>query len=235
MGQSISITPSHNTDMVQSYEDFLPYYKKSVDFTNPGPSRNGNTLYNPRAFDGRAGPLDVSYPNFPQPFSEYMKGAMHEIGIPSAMDFNSGVLNGCQYCSTTINSATQKRSSSVTSFLDSAAKSGRKNFHVFTSTLAKRILFDNNKKATAVIVQIRGEERALNIGKEVIVSAGAFQSPQLLMVSGIGSAKHLQQFNIPIVADRPGVGQNLQDRIFFGPAYQVNITTLTKLANVPFH
>lgn len=51
------------------------------------------------------------------------------------------------------------------------------------------------------------------------------------MVSGVGPAKHLQEFNVPVVADRPGVGQNLQDHIFFGPAYRVKITTLTKLAN----
>ena len=71
--------------------------------------------------------------------------------------------------------------------------------------------------------------------KEVILSAGAFQSPQLLMVSGVGPAQQLQQFNIPIVVDSPGVGQNMQDHIFFGPSYRVNLVTLTKVANDPIY
>lgn len=161
-----------------------------------------------------------------------MKAALHEIGIPSATDFNSGVLSGSQYCSTTMHGKSEKRESSATSFLKSALASGRTNLHIFASTLAKRVLFDNDKRANAVIVEIKGEEQAFKVRKEVIVSAGAFHSPQLLMVSGIGPAKHLQEFNVPVVADRPGVGQNLQDHIFFGPAYRVKITTLTKLANV---
>ncbi|KAF8848709.1 glucose-methanol-choline oxidoreductase [Acephala macrosclerotiorum] len=233
--QSLSKWADEVGDQSWAFDNFLPYYKKSVEFTPPGPSRDGNTLYAPTAFDGKAGPLNVSYPSFPQPFSEYMKSALHEIGIPTATDFNSGALNGSQYCSTTMHGKNKKRESSATSFLSAALNSGRTNLHVFTSTLAKRILFDHDKKANFVIVEHNREERALTVGKEVILSAGAFQSPQLLMVSGVGPAKHLQGFNIPVVADRPGVGQNLQDHILFGPSYRVNITTLTKLANNPFY
>ncbi|KAJ6172749.1 Dehydrogenase patE [Penicillium chermesinum] len=69
----------------------------------------------------------------------------------------------------------------------------------------------------------------LKAAREVIVSAGAFQSPQLLMVSGIGPAETLHEHNITVLADRPGVGQNMWDHIFFGPSYPVSVDTFTKM------
>lgn len=71
----------------------------------------------------------------------------------------------------------------------------------------------------------------LNVRREVILSAGAFQSPQLLMVSGIGPASTLRRFNISVIANRPGVGQNMTDHVFFGPTYRANIQTFTRLTN----
>lgn len=99
--------------------------------------------------------------------------------------------------------------------------------------MCKRLIFDEEKKAIGVLVSTRGgESYAIGVNKEVILSAGAFQSPQLLMVSGVGPAEHLNEFGIEVIANRPGVGQNLQDHIFFGPSYRVCVDTLTKLANV---
>ena len=164
-----------------------------------------------------------------------MEGSLNEIGIQTIEDFNSGSLLGCQYCSTTINPTNEKRDSSQTSFLDSAAKEELTNLKVFTLTMAKSIVFDENKKATSVIVESNLISYTLGVNKEVIVSAGAFQSPQLLMVSGVGPAAQLTEFGIAVVADRPGVGQNMQDHIFFGPAYRVDLTTFTKLANDPVY
>jgi choline dehydrogenase-like flavoprotein len=164
-----------------------------------------------------------------------MQGGLNEIGIPTIEDFNSGSLLGCQYCSSTINPSNQRRDSSQTSFLNEAITEGLTNLKVFTLSMAKKIIFDENKKATGVVVESNLLSYTLNVGKEVIVSAGAFQSPQLLMVSGVGPAAQLQQYNIPVVADRPGVGQNMEDHIFFGPAYRVDLTTFTKLANDPVY
>ena len=73
----------------------------------------------------------------------------------------------------------------------------------------------------------------LTARREVILSAGAFQSPQLLMVSGVGPAPLLTSLGIPVVADRPGVGQNMTDHVFFGPSYRVKVDTLTKLTTDP--
>jgi choline dehydrogenase-like flavoprotein len=117
--------------------------------------------------------------------------------------------------------------------LDSAASEGLTNLKVFTLTIAKKILFDANKKATGVTVESLLIPYTLQATKEVIVSAGAFQSPQLLMVSGVGPAEQLQEQNIPVVMDLPGVGQNMQDHIFFGPSYRVSVPTLTQIINNP--
>ena len=204
---------------------------KSATFSPPSVKRIASTLYNTDAFQDTGGPLNVSYPNFAQPFSSYMEGALNEINIPTVQDFNSGSLHGCQYASTTIKPTNQTRESSQSSFLRSARRQGL-NLKVLAATTAKKIIFDN-KTATGVIVKGKlGRRYTLTANREVILSAGAFKSPQLLMVSGVGPADYLRKFGIPIVADRPGVGQNLQDHIFFGPAYRVKLLTLTKIANV---
>lgn len=164
-----------------------------------------------------------------------MQGGLNEIGIPTVQDFNSGSLMGCQYCSVTINPTNANRDSSETSFLNEAASEGLTNLKVFTLTMAKKINFDANKTAVSVVVESNLLSYTLGVNKEVIVSAGAFQSPQLLMVSGIGPAAQVQALGVPLVQDLPGVGQNMQDHIFFGPAYKVALTTFTKLANDPVY
>jgi choline dehydrogenase len=97
--------------------------------------------------------------------------------------------------------------------------------------MAKKINFSGTT-ATGVTVNSTLGTFQLKATKEVIVSAGAFQSPQLLMVSGIGPAATLKKLNIPVVQNRAGVGQGMQDHIFFGPSYRVNVPTLTRQANV---
>jgi len=109
----------------------------------------------------------------------------------------------------TIDPADATRSSSESSFLQAAFKYGRSNLKVYTQTLAKQILFDNNKTATSVRVKSARSEYYLNAKKEIILSGGAYNSPQLLMVSGIGPEEILVKNKIKVLANRPGVGQNL--------------------------
>ncbi|KAF4815036.1 Dehydrogenase patE [Colletotrichum siamense] len=214
-----------------TWDSLFPYFQKSVKFTPPGSSRaaNASAEYNPDAFSPAGGPLRVSYANYAQPFSSYLEPSLNEIGIPQAQDFNSGELMGAQYCSDTIAPETEKRESSQTSFLNQAI--GRSNLKVFQLSMAKKILFDSSKTATGVVVNTGLVTYTLKARKEVILSAGAFQSPQLLMVSGVGPKDQLQKFNIPIVAERPGVGQGMEDHVFFGPTWRVKVQTLTRLAN----
>lgn len=216
-----------------TWDSLLPYFKKSVKFTPPGPTRfpNASAEYNPDAFQASGGPLDVTYSNYAQPFSTFLEPSLHEIGVPQAQDFNSGALFGAQYAANTIQPSTQKRESSQTAFLDEAI--GRSNLKVYQLSLAKKILFDASKKATGVVLTSNAglTSYTLTASKEVILSAGAFQSPQLLMLSGVGPRDQLAKFQIPLVAERPGVGQNMEDHVFFGPTWRVNVQTLTRLAN----
>ncbi|QIX00622.1 hypothetical protein AMS68_006139 [Peltaster fructicola] len=221
-------------DSSYTFDNLLPYFKASPTFTAPGPSRAGNASagYQAAAFDNsRGGPLQVSYANYASPFSSYIEGSLNEIGVPQTTDFNSGSLLGAQYCASTIRPQNENRESSETSFLE-AAKS-RTNLAVFSNTLAKQILFDSNKKATGVSVTTGGLPYVVSANKEVIIAAGAFQSPQLLMVSGIGPASQLAANGISSVKTLAGVGQNMIDHVFAGPTYRVNVETLTKSANDP--
>lgn len=121
--------------------------------------------------------------------------------------FTSGKLIGSAYVLETINATTQTRDSSETSFLRSQLHNY--NLMVYQSTLAKRVLFDSNKTATGVVVDSEGLQYTLSAKREVILSAGAFQSPQLLMVSGVGPKATLEKHSIPIVSKLTGVGQNM--------------------------
>ncbi|KAM0708511.1 hypothetical protein Q7P35_005163 [Cladosporium inversicolor] len=223
-------------DESYTWDALQPHLKRSVDFTPPGPLRaaNASAGYAAEAFDSTGGPLQVSYANYASPFSSYMEGSLNEIGIPEAQDFNSGSLMGAQYASSTINPKNAKRDSSETSFLKEA--SSRPNLHVFSATKAKQIIF-SGKRATGVRVSsgILGFPKTINARKEVIVSGGAFHSPQLLMVSGIGPSATLQKFGITPVSVLQGVGQNMWDHIFFGPSYRVKVDTFTRLANSPLY
>ncbi|KAK7754911.1 hypothetical protein SLS62_002995 [Diatrype stigma] len=150
------------------------------------------------------------------------------IGIPTIGDFNNGNLLGSQFCTFTIDPRTATRSSAQTAFLDSCQ--ARPNVKVFRETLAKRIRFNRFKQATGVEIS---SGLVLTARKEVVLSAGAFQSPQLLMVSGVGPAEILNKFNIPVIADRAGVGQNLTDYIMYGPCHRVKVDTVSTVVANP--
>ncbi|RPA75821.1 alcohol oxidase [Ascobolus immersus RN42] len=225
-------------DQSYTFDNLLPYFKKSVKFTAPNTAKrfaNATTLYDVDAFDTTGGPVAVSYANYAQPFSTWMQPALNEIGVGTTDDFNSGSLMGCQYCSSTIDPTRQTRESSQTSYLEEAKK--RSNLKVYDFTLAKQILFNAAKKATGVKVSSdKGiTSYTVTARKEVIVSAGVFQSPQLLMVSGIGPKADLERLKIKVLAERPGVGQGMQDHIFAGPSYRVKVPTLTRLATDPLY
>lgn len=223
-------------DQSWTFENLLPYFAKGTNLTIPDPNntvRAANASHiplpaNPDAYNETGGPLHISYPNFALPFSSYLALAMQELGFPTQQDFISGNLLGAQYAPVTVAPDTQTRDSSQTSYLETAIENGLTNLKVYTHTLAKQILFDANNTATGVkVVSGNSEPYVLSARSEVIVSAGAFQSPQLLMVSGIGPKKELDKFGIPVLADRPGVGQNMWDHLDFGPSYYINAQGLT--------
>jgi choline dehydrogenase len=169
------------------------------------------------------------------PIASWIQLAFRELGIADAPSQINGAIIGGQYNPVTQNPEKQTRESSQTSYLDVSFNSGRKNLKVYKRPLVQRILFNGKKEAIGVLVQGANSKKefVLSATREVIVSAGAFQSPQLLMVSGVGPKEILQKFGIPVIADRPGVGQQLIDHTVFNLAQEVNVQTYTSLQGNP--
>ncbi|KAL8939319.1 MAG: hypothetical protein Q9211_002799, partial [Gyalolechia sp. 1 TL-2023] len=213
-----------------AYDSVSRYYSKSISFTPPDMSKriaNATPAYDLSTL-GTDGPLKIAYPNYAQAISTWFARAMRGVGILPVNGFTSGALNGSAFLVNAINHTNGHRDSSETAFLRPYL--GRPNLSVFNTTMAERILFDGNR-ATGVQVTSGNPTRSyvISAAKEVILSAGTFQSPQLLQISGVGPASLLKQHGIKIVADRPGVGQNMQDHVFYGITYRVNVQTGTAL------
>jgi choline dehydrogenase len=213
-----------------SFENILPFFARGVTYSPAdAESRPANASVplpaNPLAFNG-TGPLQVSHPNYAQLFDSYIDAAMEETGIPTQQDFISGSLLGRQYAPVTISYPDEERSTSQ-AYLDQAVRSGRDNLKIYLNTLARRVLFNDDLTATGVELEAssygNGKVFHLNASKETILSAGAFQSPQLLMVSGIGPRKQLETHGIEILADRPDVGQGMEDHLDLLSIWEVTI------------
>lgn len=203
-------------DQDWNFANVLPYYARSINYTFPDPLvRADNASHvppprNPNAYATSDNPVQISYPTFAVPFGSWTKLAYDQLGVPEQQDFSSGYLLGTQYAPVAVDPKTQTRSSSETSFLHAYLQSGRTNLKIYTHSLARKVVFDDNKTATAVDVTTAGHNYRLTARREIVLSAGAFQSPQLLMVSGIGPRAELEKQDIPVLVERPGVGQNLQ-------------------------
>lgn len=227
-------------DQSYRWEKFLPYFKKSVEYTPPNQAlyTNSSVTEAPASFSQIGGPLQVSFSNFIDPFGTWVQRAFIAVGLKQIDGFNSGKLIGSAYATLTIDPKNAHRSSSESSFLQNAIRN-RTTLSVYKNTLAQRILFDSNNTATGVAVTTAGTygvpsvNYTLSARKEVIISGGAFQSPQLLMVSGIGPRSTLQKYGIPCLKDLAGVGQNLWDHAIYGIAYRVNVLTASASVNDP--
>jgi choline dehydrogenase len=179
------------------YDDVLPYFKKAEN------QQRGADEYH-----GAGGPLSVSDWRHEDPLSEAFVKASVEAGLPFNPDFNGKTQEGAGFFQTTTRNG--RRASSAYSYLRPAMD--RANLKVETSALAQRILFDG-KRATGVEYKQGGNLRTARARKEVLVSGGAYNSPQLLQLSGVGPADLLKSHGIGVVLDAPGVGNDLQDHM----------------------
>lgn len=216
-----------------TYENFLPYFQISQNFTPPDQSRriaNATPSYDESVL-GRSGKLSVIFPNFAAAFGTWVERGLAAIGINPIDGFQSGRLIGSAYSLATINYDRNVRESSVEAFLVPELGEVDPNLIVFPLTMAKRIMFDSDRRATGVEVDTGGLRYVLNAREEVIVSAGSFQSPQLLMVSGVGPAESLQRHGIDVISDLRGVGQNMEDHVLFGTTHRVNVVTGSAMSN----
>ena len=233
---SFSVWADAVNDSSWRFEGLLPYFANGCNLTTVNASQpyraaNASDIplpANPATYNTTGGPLHISYPRFSPAFSSWIQLSMRALGFSDQQDFISGHLLGAQYAPVTVDPEGQVRSSSQESYLNAALRSQRQNLKVYTHSLAKQIIFNDGNNATGVrLMSERGQSYVLSARREVVVSAGAFHSPQLLMVSGIGPKDQLDQFNIPVLADRPGVGQNMWDHLDFGPTYRVNVEGVT--------
>jgi choline dehydrogenase len=199
-------------DNSYTWSSFLPYLQKSLKFTPPDASKrasNATPSYDLSILgpgDGK-GPVSLTFSNYAMAMSSWVQEGLAEIGVMPRQGFTSGSLFGSSYVMEAIHAKTQIRESSETAFLRPILK--RTNLIIFQESLAKKVLFDSQKRATGVIVDTAGKEYTLSVRREVVLSAGSFQSPQLLMVSGVGPKATLDRFGIPVVMELPGVGQTM--------------------------
>lgn len=220
------------------FPNFLNYFKRSCQVTPPNLQKrfptNGTVDFNPAAFDNsKGGPLQVSWPNYAAPIGTWAQRAMKAAGILPINGFDSGSLLGSSWVAYTLNPTNQQRSSSQTSYLNQAIKNT--SIVVYTQALGQKLLFDSNKRAYGVSVNTAGEVYTLQARNEVILSAGAFQSPHLLMLSGIGPRQTLAKYNIPVISDLQGVGQNMWDQPYYGISFRVNVNTATRFGKDPLY
>ncbi|GAB1864334.1 Glucose dehydrogenase [acceptor] [Camponotus japonicus] len=187
------------------YDDVLPYFKKSQDQRNPYLARN--TKYH-----STGGYLTVQECPYVSPLGIAFLQAGEEMGY-DIRDINGEQQTGFSLFQFTMRRGT--RCSTAKAFIRPIQL--RKNFHLSTWSHVTRMLIDpKNKKVYGVEFIRNGRKKMVFAKKEVILSAGAINSPQLLMLSGIGPRMHLEQLGIPVIQDLPGVGQNLQDHIAVG-------------------
>lgn len=184
------------------YQDVLPYFQKlenQEDDTSP--------------WAGKGGPLQVANAKLhePNPTSAAFIAACLELGYPPTEDFNGPDMEGAGWHHVNIKDG--KRHSAAVAYLNPVLK--RPNLTLQTNAQATRLLFDG-KRCIGVQYSQNGEIKSDYAQREVIVCAGAIESPKLLLLSGIGNARDLKEFAIPLIADIPGVGENFHNHVLAG-------------------
>ena len=186
-----------------SYREILPYFKKSenhlqIDKMDPN-------------YHGSSGELPVTLPTkFQTPYLDGFVSACKAVGVPNNSDYNGNKQEGAGIVHSTIKNG--KRISGASAFL--VPVMNRSNLTVITNAKAQNIILENKK---AVGIQYKKKSKTIRVfgKKEIILSAGAFQSPQLLMLSGIGDPLELKKHGINCLHELKGVGKNLQDHLFY--------------------
>jgi choline dehydrogenase len=194
-----------------SYEEILPYFKMSED-----------NEYGGDAFRGTGGAWRISgIRNAEHDTTRRARAAARSLGYPDNPDFNGAQQEGVGLYQFSFRNG--RRTHAAEAFLDPALP--RTNLQVRPKALATRVLFEG-RRAVGVEYQSAGHRHIARCRGEVIVSAGTVHSPMLLQRSGVGPGALLQSLGIPVVCDRPGVGENLQDHVFSGITFKTRIPTV---------
>ncbi len=182
-----------------SYNEVLPYFKKSED------QQRGENEYH-----GKGGLLSVSDPISPNFMSHLFLQASQEMQYPLNADFNAEKQEGFGMFQRTVKKG--RRASTAAAFLKPILKK-RTNLTIATHATVLKLELEG-KRVTGVTYEQNGQTHTAKAAKEVILSAGTINSPQVLMLSGIGPAAHLKELGIEVKHDLPGVGENLRDHPF---------------------
>lgn len=200
-----------------SFEDVLPYFRKSED------QQNGEDEYH-----GTGGPLKVSDMSFKRPICDDFIQAVQELDVPLSQDINGEVQEGVGYFQLTAHKG--RRCSTAVGFLKPVIN--RPNLTVITHAQAEKLIIENGR-ATGITYRRNGTTCTATANREVILSSGAVNSPQLLQLSGIGPGELLQDLGIAVVKDAPDVGGNLQDHLQIRTVYKTTsaVTLNDELSN----
>ncbi len=182
-----------------SYDDVLPYFKKAE-----------NNARGADDFHGVGGPLQVSDLSERTTISQAFIAAGNEVGLPENPDFNGADQEGVGYAQVTISRG--KRNSTAQAFLAPARK--RPNLKVETGAVARAVLLDGGR-AVGMSYDVGGETREARATREVVLCCGAYGSPHVLELSGIGDPEHLKAAGIAVRHALPGVGENMHDHQIF--------------------
>jgi len=193
------------------YADVLPFFKRSEDH-----------VWGASEYHGAGGPMRVSeISHTAHPLCRRFIAGCAEAGIPATADFNGAVMEGAGTWHMTIRDGW--RESTASAFLRPAMR--RRNLSVETGALATRLTF-HGQRARGVEYLRQGERRSAEARREVIVSAGAVNSPQLLQLSGIGDEAALRSLGLPVVLHAPAVGQGLQDHLAVNYYFRSRVPSL---------
>ncbi len=200
------------------WDDVLPYFIRAED------QERGADAYH-----GTGGPLAVSDLTTRHALNDIFVKAVRPLGVVTNPDFNGRTQDGAGHVQVTVRDG--RRCSTARAYLKRARK--RPNLHVITDAVVDRVLVERGR-AVGVRYVRGGTSHDVRAEAEVILSAGAVNSPQILLRSGIGDAGHLAPFGVTMVRHLPGVGSNLQDHLIVDLKYRVQgMTTLNELARGP--
>jgi choline dehydrogenase len=195
-----------------SYKEVLPYFKRA----------ENNEIHGADDYHGAGGPLNVTYPRHASPINQMFLDAAALHGIPNIADYNGATQTGSFMYQVTHKNG--ERCSAAKAYL--TPNLSRTNLTVLTHAVSARILLEG-KRAVGIAYYQDNALKEVRARREVVLASGAFGSPQLLMLSGIGPGSYLQRFGIPVVHDLPGVGQNLQDHIDYVQTWRTRSNTQT--------
>jgi choline dehydrogenase len=187
------------------WDEVLPLFRKSERHHGQG-----------EPFHGRDGELHVERQRLSWPILDAVREAAEEIGVPKIDDFNAGDNFGSAYFE--VNQKAGFRFNAVRAFLSPVRN--RSNLTVLTKAQAERILF-SCKRASGLELRLNGEPVQVDAAGELILSAGAIGTPQLLQLSGVGSGELLSQHGIAVRHELPGVGENLQDHLQIRTVFKI--------------